>query len=46
MIDAHAHLFGLGTFLRDIDLTDTRSYDAIVARVAATREGRFRPAAG
>jgi hypothetical protein len=35
MIDAHAHLFGLGTFLRDIDLTDTRSYDAIVARVAA-----------
>src|SRR5262249_28991215 len=33
--DAHAHLFGLGTFLRDIDLTDTRSFDAIVARVAA-----------
>src|SRR6478672_7603229 len=33
MIDAHAHLFGLGTFLRDIDLTDTRSYDAIVTRV-------------
>lgn len=35
MIDAHAHLFGLGTFLHDIDLTDTRSYDAIVARVGA-----------
>jgi hypothetical protein len=35
MIDAHAHLFGLGTFLRDIDLTDTRSYDAIATRVAA-----------
>jgi predicted amidohydrolase YtcJ len=34
MVDAHAHLFGLGTFLRDIDLTDTRSYDAIVTRVA------------
>jgi predicted amidohydrolase YtcJ len=34
MVDAHAHLFGLGTFLRDIDLTDTRSFDAIVARVA------------
>ena len=30
MIDAHAHLFGLGEFLRNIDLTDTRSYDAIV----------------
>ena len=35
MIDAHAHLFGLGTFLHNIDLTDTRSYDEIVARVAA-----------
>jgi predicted amidohydrolase YtcJ len=35
MIDAHAHLFGLGAFLRNIDLTDTRSYDAIVSRVAA-----------
>src|ERR1041385_7642328 len=35
MVDAHAHLFGLGTFLRNIDLTDTRSYDAIVSRVTA-----------
>ncbi len=34
MVDAHAHLFGLGEFLRSIDLTDTRSYDAIVARIA------------
>src|SRR5262252_5487484 len=34
MVDAHAHLFELGTFLRDIDLTDTRSFDAIVTRVA------------
>jgi len=40
MIDAHAHLFGLGTFLRDIDLTDTRSYDAIVARVGERVKGR------
>jgi len=39
MIDAHAHLFGLGTFLRDIDLTDTRSYDAVVAKVAARLSG-------
>src|SRR4029079_3980638 len=30
MIDAHAHLFGLGQFLRDLDLTDTRSYETIV----------------
>jgi predicted amidohydrolase YtcJ len=35
MIDAHAHLFGLGDFLRNIDLTDTRSFDEIVARVGA-----------
>src|SRR5262249_42962099 len=35
MIDAHAHLFGLGEFLRDIDLTDMRSDDAIVSRVGA-----------
>ena len=35
MIDSHAHLFGLGTFLRNLDVTDTRSYDAIVSRVAA-----------
>jgi predicted amidohydrolase YtcJ len=33
MVDAHAHLFELGTFLRDIDLTDTRSFEAIVVRV-------------
>jgi predicted amidohydrolase YtcJ len=35
MVDAHAHLFGLGDFLRNIDLTDTRSFDEIVSRVAA-----------
>jgi predicted amidohydrolase YtcJ len=35
MTDAHAHLFGLGDFLRSIDLTDTRSYEEIVSRVAA-----------
>ncbi|HVE35410.1 MAG TPA: amidohydrolase family protein [Gemmatimonadaceae bacterium] len=35
MVDAHAHLFGLGDFLRNIDLTDTRSFDEIVLRVAA-----------
>ena len=35
MVDAHAHLFGLGDFLRSIDLTDTRSFEEIVARVGA-----------
>jgi predicted amidohydrolase YtcJ len=35
MVDAHGHLFELGTSLHNLDLTDTRSYAAIVARVAA-----------
>jgi predicted amidohydrolase YtcJ len=34
MIDAHAHLFNLATFLRNLDVTDTRAYETIVARVA------------
>lgn len=35
MIDAHAHLFEVGTYLHNIDLRDTHSYDEVVARVAA-----------
>jgi predicted amidohydrolase YtcJ len=35
MVDAHAHLLGLGMALRTVDLTGTRSYDEVVARVAA-----------
>jgi predicted amidohydrolase YtcJ len=35
MTDAHGHLAGLGEFLRSIDLTDTRSLDDVVAKVAA-----------
>ena len=35
MVDAHAHLLGLGLTLRNVDLTGTRSYDEVVARVAA-----------
>jgi predicted amidohydrolase YtcJ len=34
MIDAHAHLFGLGESLRSVDLVGTRSYDEVVQRVA------------
>lgn len=34
MVDAHGHLFALGTSLRNIDLNDTRSFDDVVARVA------------
>jgi predicted amidohydrolase YtcJ len=35
LVDAHGHLLGLGLGLRDVDLVGTRSYDEVVARVAA-----------
>lgn len=35
MVDAHAHLLGLGQALRTVDLVGTRSYDEVIARVAA-----------
>jgi predicted amidohydrolase YtcJ len=35
MTDAHAHLLGLGELLRSVDLAGTRSYDEVIARVAA-----------
>jgi predicted amidohydrolase YtcJ len=35
MVDAHAHLLGLGQALRTVDLTGTRSYDEVIARVVA-----------
>jgi predicted amidohydrolase YtcJ len=34
MVDAHAHLLGLGQSLRTVDLVGTRSYDEVIARVA------------
>ncbi|HEX4383367.1 MAG TPA: amidohydrolase [Myxococcales bacterium] len=45
MVDAHAHLFGLGRSLRSLDLRETRSYEEIVqlvaARVRETPKGRW-----
>src|SRR5688500_11170029 len=35
MVDAHAHLLGLGTSLRNVQLAGSRSYDEVVARVVA-----------
>ena len=35
MTDAHAHVLGLGDKLQSVDLVDTRSYDEVIARVAA-----------
>ncbi|MEP6778743.1 MAG: amidohydrolase [Gemmatimonadaceae bacterium] len=33
MVDAHAHFNGIAQALRTVDLTDTRSYDEVIARV-------------
>ena len=40
--DAHGHLLSLGTSLRNVDLTGTRSYEEVVQRVAA-RAAQVRP---
>ena len=34
LVDAHAHLLGLGQGLRRVNLVGTRSYDDVVARIA------------
>ncbi len=45
IVDAHAHLLGLGQALRTVDLVGTRSYEDVVARVVAraktTRPGEW-----
>jgi len=45
IVDAHAHLLGIGLALRNVDLTGARSYDEVVERVAArarsTRPGEW-----
>ena len=33
MVDAHAHLLGLGTSLRNVALAGSKSYDEVIARV-------------
>jgi predicted amidohydrolase YtcJ len=35
LVDGHGHLMGLGEALESVDLVGTRSYDEVVARVAA-----------
>jgi predicted amidohydrolase YtcJ len=39
MVDAHAHLGGLAQSLRNVDLTGTRSYDEVIARVTERAKG-------
>jgi predicted amidohydrolase YtcJ len=38
MIDAHAHLLGLGQGLQTLDLRGTSSYDAVIAKVLERRD--------
>src|SRR4029077_6778591 len=42
LVDAHVHLTGLGQSLRIVDLTGARSYEELIARVAA-RAREVRP---
>jgi predicted amidohydrolase YtcJ len=42
MVDAHAHLLGLGARLRTVDLAHTRSYQEVIDRVSA-RARQARP---
>jgi predicted amidohydrolase YtcJ len=39
MVDAHAHLLGLGQSLRTVNLFGARSYDEVIARVAERAKG-------
>ena len=39
MVDAHAHLLGLGQSLRSVALYGARSYDEVIARVVARAKG-------
>lgn len=36
MVDAHAHLLGLGQSLQTVDLVGSKSYDEVIARVVAS----------
>ena len=39
MVDAHAHLLGLGQSLRNVNLVGAKSYDEVIARVADAAKG-------
>ena len=39
MVDAHAHLVGLGVSLRNVQLAGSKSYEEVIARVTAHAKG-------
>jgi predicted amidohydrolase YtcJ len=42
LIDAHAHLFGLGLNLQDVDLVGTKSFDEVIERVVSFQNQKKR----
>ena len=40
MVDAHAHLLGLGQSLRNVNLVGAKSYDEVIARVVERARGQ------
>lgn len=40
MVDAHAHLLGLGQSLRNVNLVGAKSYDEVIARVVSFAKGQ------
>lgn len=43
LIDAHAHLYGLGLGLQNVDLTNTTSFDEILGKLVAFQEEKHPP---
>ncbi len=43
LIDAHAHLYGLGLELRNVDLIGTTSFDEVLARVVSFQKEKNTP---
>ncbi len=43
LIDAHAHLYGLGLALQQVDLVGTTSFEEVLARVVAFQEEKNMP---
>ncbi|WP_310991721.1 amidohydrolase [Aequorivita marina] len=43
LIDAHAHLYGLGLGLQNVDLVGTTSFDEVLGKVVAFQEEKHQP---
>src|SRR5690554_184599 len=43
LIDAHAHLYGMGTAMQQVDLVGAKSYDEVLERVVVFQEEKQMP---